>query len=87
MNITVELYGIPRQKVGAAQVAAEGATLGEVLADLEARYPALAESCIHQGRLAKEYAANLSGDRFVTDPNTPIESGATLLILSADAGG
>ena len=34
------------------------------------------------------HIANLSnGERFVTDPATPLEKGDSLLILSADAGG
>ena len=87
MTIRVEFYGIPRQRAGVAETTATGDRLGEVLADLETRFPGLAECCIEDGRLRKGYVANLAGKRFVTDPATPLTSEESLLILSADAGG
>jgi hypothetical protein len=37
--------------------------------------------------LQSTLSANLAGERFISEPATTIESGQTLLILSADAGG
>ena len=38
-------------------------------------------------RLQPSFVANLNGDRFVSDPGTPLGEGDSVLILSADAGG
>ena len=85
--IDVELFGIPRARAGTARVAVCGETLGAALVALASQYPALAAACIEENRLRPGYLANLSGRRFITDPATPLVSGDTLLILSADAGG
>ncbi|MEX2119388.1 MAG: MoaD/ThiS family protein [Pirellulales bacterium] len=87
MSISVEFFGIPRERAGVAATTAEGQRLDQVLTGLGERYPRLADACIESGRLKPGYAANLNGDRFVTDPATPLEPGDALLILSADAGG
>jgi molybdopterin converting factor small subunit len=87
MTITVELFGIPRQRAGLARTTADGARLDEVVADLARRFPRLAEECFAENRLKPGTLANLNGRRFVTDPATPLAPGDALLILSADAGG
>ena len=87
MSISVEMFGIPRQRAGVSQALAEGVRLSEVLANLAQRFPRLADECIADGRLQQGYLANLNGQRFVSDPATPLEPGDSLLILSADAGG
>lgn len=87
MNVTVEFYGIPRQRAGVEAAPAQGRLLGDVLCDLAARFPRLAETCLDGGRLRAGYVANLNGRRFVTDPQTALAAGDRLLILSADAGG
>jgi molybdopterin converting factor small subunit len=87
MIVQVELFGIPRQRAGVDRTTAEGSLLGEILADLADRFPALAETCFDGGRLRAGYLASLNGERFVSDPATPIQPGDCLLILSADAGG
>jgi molybdopterin converting factor small subunit len=87
MSITVELFGIPRERAGVAKTEAEGARLDEILSDLGRRFPRLAEFCIAQGRLKSGYLANLNGQRFISDPATTLQTGDSLLILSADAGG
>jgi len=87
MSITVELFGIPRQRAGVAKTHAEGTRLDEVLNDLERRFPRLAEECIARGLLQAGTLANLNGQKFVSDPATALTSGDSLLVLSADAGG
>lgn len=87
MQITVEFYGIPRARAGVAQTTAEGNSLGEVLSSLARQFPALAEHCIDGQKLRPGYTANLGGDRFVTNPQTPLADGDTLLLLNLDAGG
>lgn len=85
--VQVELFGIPRQRAGLARVEARGTCLSDVLVDLAARYPPLAECCIEDGRLRPGYVASLGNRRFVSDPRTELVPGEVLLILSADAGG
>lgn len=86
-TIQVELFGIPRSRAGVAKTSSRGSRLGEVLVDLETRFPGLAESCIEQGQLRPGYVCNLGGDRFVRDPEAPLAAGDVVLLLSADAGG
>ena len=87
MQISVELFGIPRARAGVAETVASGENLGDVLGDLAARYPHLAEACIDGRNLRPGYIVNLSADRFVTCPETPLSEGDTVLLLSLDAGG
>ena len=87
MKVNVELFGIPRARAGVAKAAAAGESLGDVLSDLARRYPQLGKSCIDGRRLREGYTVNLGGERFVTDPETQLEEGDTILLLSLDAGG
>ena len=87
MPIEVEFFGIPRQRAGVERTSAEAVRLGDVLVDLEQRFPGLAESCLRNGQLQKGVVVNLRGERFVSDPDTELNDGDAILILSADAGG
>jgi len=87
MQVTVELFGIPRARAGVAQTIASGQSLGDVFADLATRFPSLAETCIDGRNLRPGYTANLCGERFVTATETPLSEGDTVLLLSLDAGG
>jgi len=87
MGVNIEFYGIPRSRAGTADAMAEGTTLGEVLCNLARQFPDFAADCIVNDSLVDGYAANLNGQRFVRDPQTPIDDGDSLLILSSDAGG
>jgi len=82
----VEFLGIPRERAGVAELELDAETLGQLLAALERRFPALKE-VVEAGRLRSSFAANLNGDQFVTDPLTRLTAGDCVLILSADAGG
>jgi molybdopterin converting factor small subunit len=87
MQVVVELFGIPRERAGIAQTTANGQCLGDVLVDLASRFPDLAESCIEGRELRPGFTANLGGDRFVTAPDTILNDGDSVLLLSIDAGG
>ncbi|MCE9557141.1 MAG: MoaD/ThiS family protein [Planctomycetes bacterium] len=86
-TVQVELFGVPRQRAGQSVIEAQGSRLADVLSDLAIRFPALAECCIDGDRLRAGYVASLGGRQFVTDPQTPLTPGESVLILSADAGG
>jgi molybdopterin converting factor small subunit len=87
MQVAVELFGIPRARAGTAKTTAAGECLGDVLADLAGRFPALAETCIQGRSLKPTFTANLGGQRFVSAPETPLNEGDTVMLLSLDAGG
>jgi hypothetical protein len=85
--VTVELFGIPRQRAGCATLTVDAATLGQAIDAVRLACPALAGLRGTDGRPAKHYLWSLDGDRFLRDPAEPLPSGARLLLLSADAGG
>jgi len=91
--ITVEFFGIARERAGVSRTSIEGENLGQVLRGIGARFPRFRKTCLAAGThddggsLSFGYCANLNGDRFVSDPQTTLRDGDTLLILSADAGG
>ena len=87
MLVHVELFGIPRARAGVDRTTASGSCLGDVLNDLAGRFPELATSCIDNRQLRSGFTANLCGEKFVTDPDTQIRDGDTLLLLNLDAGG
>jgi molybdopterin converting factor small subunit len=82
----VELLGLPRERAGVAELELEADTFGQLLAALAARFPSFSE-LISVDRLQPSFTANLNGDRFISDPGTPLRQSDSVLILSADAGG
>ncbi|HEX4275731.1 MAG TPA: MoaD/ThiS family protein [Bryobacteraceae bacterium] len=82
----VEFFGIPRERAGISQLEVQAATLGQLLGKLSARIPSLGNFIDAKG-LHPAFAASLNGDRFVSDPDTPLGPDDCVLILSADAGG
>jgi molybdopterin converting factor small subunit len=91
MAVLIEFYGIPRARAGQASATIETngdpLDLGSLLVELGRQFPALASECFEANRLKSGYAANLDGGRFISDPRTPLRDGASVLILSSDAGG
>ena len=82
----VEFLGVPRERAGCDELDIEADTLGRLLGMLAARIPGLAELIVVD-RLHPSLAASLNGDRFISDPGTPLGDDDRVLILSADAGG
>ena len=82
----VEFLGVPRERAGIAEMDVEAETLGRLLETLATRMPGLAE-LIAVDRLHPSLAASLNGDRFISDPETPLRDEDRVLILSADVGG
>jgi molybdopterin converting factor small subunit len=82
----VEFLGVPRQRAGISELEVQANTLGQMLTVLATRFPGFAALVAHD-RLHPSMAANLNGDRFVSDPATVLLDGDHVLILSADAGG
>ena len=82
----VEFLGVSRERAGVAEIDVQADTLGRLLGTLAARMPGLAELIVVD-RLHPSFAANLNGDRFISDPATPLADDDRVLILSADVGG
>jgi len=91
MVIRVEFYGIVRQRAETATINIHennsSLTLGELLRRIVTQIPELAQDCIMDDRLQTGYVANINGQEFVSDPTRKIESGQSVLIMSADSGG
>ncbi len=85
-DVTIEFYGIPRQRAGRTELTVQAATVGDALAAVERACPGLQGVCV-DGRLAPHYRLSLDGREFITDMNEPLQSTTRLLLLSADAGG
>ena len=82
----VEFFGVPRQRAGIANLEVDADTLGQLLRKLAVQMPPLAE-VIAIDRPHPSFLANLNGDQFVSDPQTPLLDDDCVIILSADAGG
>jgi molybdopterin converting factor small subunit len=90
----VEFFGVSRQRAGTSELEVNANTLGQLLGTLATQIPSLGELIAGSGppsaqgvRLNTAFVANLNGDRFVSDPGTPLGAHDCVLILSADAGG
>jgi molybdopterin converting factor small subunit len=85
----VEFFGVPRERAGMSELDVQADTLGQLLGALAARFPSLGTVIGDSGgaRLHPSFVASLNGDRFVSDPGTPLGKNDCVLILSADAGG
>ena len=91
MAVTIKLPTILRKFAGnEARVSAEGATLAEVLKDLESRYPGITKNVISEDgglhRFINVYV-NDEDVRYLGALETPVTDGDTVSILPAVAGG
>jgi hypothetical protein len=85
--VTIELYGVPRLRAGVGRVSVDAATLSGALDALGVACPTLAGPVVERGRVQPAFRLSLNGERFVSDPETPLRSGDVLILLSADVGG
>jgi sulfur-carrier protein len=91
MSVEVRLPTLLRAHAdGASSVSAEGATVGEVFADLVAKYPGMAGNLIDDnGGLHKFVNVYRNDDdiRYLEQLDTKVSDGDELSILPAVAGG
>jgi molybdopterin converting factor small subunit len=85
--IAIELFGIPRLRAGTGLIRLEASSVGEALSALAKVCPELEDSVLRGGVLHEACKLCVNGERFVSDPHTPLSDGDTLLLLSADVGG
>jgi molybdopterin converting factor small subunit len=86
-QVTIELFGIPRQRAGIASLTVDAATLGDAMRCLEASCPQLTGLTQEDGSLSPHYLLSIDGERFVRDMRERVPPATRLLLLSADAGG
>ena len=91
MSVKVKIPTMMRQAVGGSPVVeGDGPTVGDVIADLERRYPALAGSILGRDgglhRFVNVYVNN-EDVRYLGSLQTELEEGDTVSILPAVAGG
>ena len=75
---------------GLEEVSATGATIGDVITDLEARYPGLKERlCDDKGQVRRfvNIFANSEDIRFLQNLETPVKDADEISIVPAIAGG
>jgi hypothetical protein len=87
VEVTVELYGIPRLRAGRAEVIVQARTVMDMLTAVERACPALAGLVQSSGRLAPHYLLSADGREFESDMQRHLKDGERLLLLGADAGG
>ena len=90
MAIEVRIPTILRSYTGGAKaVDAKGATLAELIGDLEAHHPGLRERLVDDAGLRRFVNVYLNDEdvRFLGGLGTPVADGDTVTVLPAVAGG
>jgi molybdopterin converting factor small subunit len=90
MSTTVRIPPTLRAEVGGErQVSAEGGTVREVLDHLMDRFPALRAQLVEDDDIAPFVNVYVEGEdvRTLDGMDTPVQSGATVILLPAMAGG
>ena len=75
---------------GVAEVSADGATVTDVLKDLEAKHPGFAERLFDESGELRRFVNVFVADediRFLDGVNTPTPDGTTISVVPAVAGG
>jgi molybdopterin synthase sulfur carrier subunit len=90
MSIEVRIPTILRSYTGDAKtVEGSGATLDELITDLESRHPGLRDRLVEDGALRRFVNVYLNDEdvRFLGGIATPVADGDTVTVLPAVAGG
>ena len=87
-SVTVELFGVPRLLAEARSVAADGATLAELAADLVQRNPAFAGRVLdaRTGWPLDGYSFVVD-EQFTRDRHLTLRPGTSVLLVASAAGG
>ncbi|MEY9215468.1 MoaD/ThiS family protein [Thermobifida halotolerans] len=90
MAIEVRIPTILRNLTGGAKaVDGEGATLAELITNLDKNHPGIGERLVEDGRLRRFINVYLNDEdvRFLGGLDTPVSDGDTVTVLPAVAGG
>lgn len=85
--VTVEFFGIPRQRAGRAELLVANGTIRETLLAIEQACPKLHGILLPDDRVSPQYLLSINGREFVSDMQKTLDPGDHFLLLSADAGG
>jgi len=72
---------------GQAEVEARGATVGEVMDDLERRFPGIAFRVVDEQGRVRRHMKVFVGESLAVDRATPVAPGAELYVVGALSGG
>lgn len=86
-DVTVEFFGIPRQRAGRPELVVEAETAADALTAVVRACPGLTGLLSPDGTLSPHFLLSVNGHRFHKDLDQPLVTDDRLLILSADAGG
>jgi molybdopterin converting factor small subunit len=86
-HVTVEFFGMPRQRAGRAELCVQADTVAELLNSVVKTCPGLADIIQADGRPAPQYLLSINGQRFADRATQPLVPGSRVVLLSADAGG
>ena len=88
ITVTIELYGVPRLLAGSRLVTAAGATLAELAADIVRHQPVFAGRVLDAstGWPLPGYSFVVD-ERFTREPETPLASETTVILVASAAGG
>jgi molybdopterin synthase sulfur carrier subunit len=91
MAVTVRLPGSLRETVGGtSKVLAQGRTLGEIIADLDARFPGFAGRVLDEQGALRTYVTVFIGERdarAIGGTSAPVPEGGEVMLVPAMAGG
>lgn len=89
MAVEVHVTAVLQRLVGQKSIQAEGATIGELLADLDRRYPGFKNQIMQDGQLHRFVNIYLNDEdiRYLDQLDTPLKDGDVVAILPALAGG
>ena len=90
MSVEVKVTATLQKMVGGQRVIeGEGATVGEVIDDLESKHPGIKDMVMVDGQIHRFVNIYLNDEdvRFLSQLDTPLKEGDVLSILPALAGG
>ncbi|MDE3096234.1 MAG: MoaD family protein [Chloroflexota bacterium] len=89
MAVEVKVTSVLQKVTGAKVVRGEGGTVGELLSDLDGRYPGFKQQIMQDGALHRFVNIYLNDEdiRYLDQLGTRLKDGDTISILPALAGG
>lgn len=88
MNVSIRLAPLLHAYTGGqAVVPARGATVGEALADLDARYPGIRFRVVDEQERMRRHMRCFVNDDDVRDVETAVKEGDVIFIVGALSGG
>lgn len=91
MAVTVRLPGSLRDTVGGtSKLQAKGRTLGEIIADVDARHPGFAGKILDERGALRTYVTVFIGERdarTLGGTSAPVPEGGEVMLVPAMAGG